>query len=74
MLAGTGLVFVSLASHFSPSPNAYKAENDAQAAGMQGATILMVLVGLFLVGYSFKPRKPQSLEMISQNNSAQDGT
>ena len=62
MLAGTGLVFVSLASHFSPSPNAYKAENDAQAAGMQGATILMVLVGLFLVGYSFKPRNRSLLK------------
>jgi hypothetical protein len=75
MLAGAILAFVSLASHFSPSPNAYKAENEAQAGGMLMATILMVLVGLFLVGYSFKPRKSRSQpEQLSKSNSAQGET
>ncbi len=60
MLAGASLVFVSLWSHFSPSPNAYKAENEAQASGMLMATILMVLVGLWLTISSFKGRKSQS--------------
>jgi len=59
MLAGASLVFVSLASHFSPSPNAYKAENEAQAAGMLMATLLMVVVGLWLIASSFKTRKSQ---------------
>ena len=71
MLAGASLVFVSLGSHFSPSPNAYKADNEAQAAGMLMATILMVLVGLWLIGSSFKARKPQHLEAIEQSNSDQ---
>jgi cytochrome bd-type quinol oxidase subunit 2 len=60
MLAGASLVFMSLGSHFSPSPNAYKAENEAQAAGMLIATMLMVLVGLLLIASSFKARKSQS--------------
>jgi uncharacterized membrane protein len=60
MLAGTYLVFVSLASHVAPSPNAFKADNEAQAAGMLIATILMVLVGLLLIASSFKARKSQS--------------
>jgi hypothetical protein len=33
LLAGASLVFVSLESHFVPSSNAFKADNDAQAAG-----------------------------------------
>ncbi len=35
------------------------------------ATILMVLVGLWLIGSSFKARKPQHLEAIEQSNSDQ---
>jgi hypothetical protein len=50
MLAGTWLVFSSLESHFSPSPNALKADNESQAAGMLIATMLMVVVGLWLIG------------------------
>jgi len=73
MLAGTWLVFSSLESHIAPSPNAFKADNDAQAAGMLMATILMVLVGLWLIAASFKPRKSQAqLEPVSESNSAQD--
>lgn len=65
MLAGVTLVFRSLESHIAPSPNAFKADNDAQAAGMLMATILMVLVGLWLMAASFKSRKSQSqLESI----------
>lgn len=71
MLAGTYLVFFSLKSHFSPSPKDLKANNDAEAAGMMMATILMMLAGMLLVAYSVKPRKSQPLEGISQNNSDQ---
>jgi len=75
MLAGTCLVFLSLRAQFSPSPTDLKAENADQALGMRFATIFMVLAGMFLVAYSFKPRKSQSqLESTSQSNSAQDAT
>ncbi len=70
MLAGTWLVFSSLESHIAPSPNAFKADNDAQAAGMLIATIVMVLAGMFLIAYSFKPRKSQPIETMSQSNLA----
>lgn len=75
ILAGTYLVFVSLKSHVASSPNAFKADNEAQAAGMLLATILMLLVGMCLVAYSVKPRKSQSqIESISKSNSAQGET
>ncbi|HLK08350.1 MAG TPA: hypothetical protein VKV30_10420 [Candidatus Angelobacter sp.] len=65
MLAGIYLVFVSLKSHVAPSPNAFTADNDAQAAGMLIATIIMILVGLVLIASSFTARKSQSqLESI----------
>jgi hypothetical protein len=57
LLAGAFIAFFALESHFVPSPNALKADNAAQAAGMQGATILMVLAGLALMAFAFKPRK-----------------
>jgi cytochrome bd-type quinol oxidase subunit 2 len=60
MLAGTWLLFFSLKSHISPSPNDLKADNDAEASGMLIATILMVSVGLWLIAASFKPRKSQA--------------
>jgi hypothetical protein len=69
MLAGIYLVFGSLKSHFSPNPNDLKADNESQAVGMRIATLLMVLAGMLLVAYSFKPRKSQPLEEISQSNS-----
>jgi hypothetical protein len=71
MLAGTWLVFSSLESHFLPSHNVFKADNEAQAAGMLMAAISMVLVGLWLVGSSFGTRKPQPVDAISQSNSDQ---
>jgi hypothetical protein len=72
MLAGASLVFISLQSHISPGPNAFKAENDAQAGGMLMAATLMVLVGLWLIASSFKARKSQpQLEPVSENSSAQ---
>ena len=74
MLAGTWLVLSSLESHIAPSPNAFKADNESEAAGMLIATMLMVLAGMFLIAYSFKPRKSQPLETMSQNNSAQGET
>jgi hypothetical protein len=60
MLAGASLVFRSLESHIAPSPSAFKADNDAEAAGMLMATILMILGGLWLIAASFKPRKSQA--------------
>ena len=75
MLAGTYLVFSSLETHFSPSPGALKADNADQEFGMRIATIFMVLAGMFLIAYSFRPRKTQSqLESISNSNSAQGET
>lgn len=75
MLAGTYLVFFSLQSHFSPSPSDLKADNADQAFGMRIATISVVLAGMFLIAYSFKPRKSQSqLESTSKSNSAQGAT
>lgn len=75
MLAGTYLVFSSLEVHFSPSPSALKADNADQQVGMRIATIFMVLAGMFLIAYSFRPRKTQSqLESISNSNSAQGET
>ncbi len=71
MLAGIFLVFSSLKSHYSPRPNALKADNDTQAAGMLMGTVLMTLVGMLMVAYSVKPRKPQPVEAISQSNSDQ---
>ena len=57
LLAGAFIAYFALESHFVPSPNALKADNAAQAAGMQGATILMVLSGLALMAFAFKPRE-----------------
>jgi hypothetical protein len=74
MLAGTWLVFYSLESHIAPSPNDLKADNESEAAGMLIATMLTVLAGMFLIAYSFKPRKSQPLETMSQSNSAQGET
>jgi hypothetical protein len=74
MLAGTWLVFFSLESHFAPSPNALRADNESEAAGMMIATMLAVLAGMLLVAYSFKPQKSQSQQSISKSNSAQDET
>jgi hypothetical protein len=75
MLAGASLVFRSLESHISPSPNAFKADNDAQAAGMLIATILMVLIGLLLIAFSFKSAESQpQIESILKSNSAQGET
>lgn len=75
MLAGTYLVFSSLEAQFSPSAGALKAENADQEFGMRIATIFMVLAGMFLIAYSFRPRKTQSqLESISNSDSAQDAT
>jgi hypothetical protein len=75
LLAGTWLVFSSLKSHIVPNSNAFKADNDGEAAGMLIATMLMVLAGMLLVAYSVKPRKSQSqLELISKSNSTQGET
>jgi uncharacterized membrane protein len=71
MLAGTWLVFYSLESHFSPSPNGLKAANETEAMGMLIGTMLPMLAGVLLVVYSVKPRQPQPLETISQSNSDQ---
>ena len=72
MLAGTWLIFSSLESHIAPSPNAFKADNDAQAAGMLIATIVMVLVGLVLIALSFNARKSQpGLKSTPKSNSLQ---
>lgn len=71
MLAGTWLLFSSLESHIAPSPNALRADNESQAAGMLIATISMVVAGLWLIASSLKPSKSQPLEAISQSNSAQ---
>jgi hypothetical protein len=49
LLAGVCLVFFSLSSHLKPSPDALKADNDAQAAGMLVATISLVVLGVVLV-------------------------
>jgi hypothetical protein len=57
MLAGAWLVFFSLESHFAPSPNALRPDNESEAAGMLIATMLAVLAGMLLIAYSFKPRK-----------------
>lgn len=65
ILAGTWLVFFSLESHFAPSPNALRADNESEAAGMLLATILMVLVGLWLLASSFKPRESKAPENSS---------
>lgn len=71
MLAGASLVFRSLESHISPSPNAFKADNDSQAAGMLMATILMVLAGLLLIAFSFKSAESQpQFESISKKFSS----
>src|SRR5438309_6947627 len=40
MLAGIWLVFFSLKSHFLPNTNTFKADNDAEAAGMLIGTML----------------------------------
>lgn len=71
MLSGTWLVFFSLESHFAPSPNALRPDNESEAAGMLIATMLAVLGGMLLVAYSVKPRESQPLEAISQSNSDQ---
>lgn len=71
MLAGIWIVFSSLKSHYSPSPNALKADNDSEAAGMLIATIAMTLAGMLLIAYSVKPRKPQPIEAVSQSDSDQ---
>jgi hypothetical protein len=68
MLAGIWLVFFSLKSHFLPNTNTFKADNDAEAAGMLIATIVMVFVGFWLIASSFRPRKSQPLEAISPSN------
>jgi membrane protease YdiL (CAAX protease family) len=57
MLAGTCLVFSSLKSHIAPSPNAFKADNPAEAAGMLMVTVFIVLAGLGLIASSFKSLK-----------------
>lgn len=75
MLAGTCLVFFSLRAQFSPGPTDLKADNADQEFGMRIETIFMVLAGMFLIAYSFRPRKTQSqLESISNSDSAQDAT
>jgi hypothetical protein len=67
LLAGAYFVFFSLSSHFAPSSNSFKAENDAQAFGMLISTILMVSIGLVLMALAFKPRKMEvTAEMGSQ--------
>lgn len=71
MLAGTWLVFYSLESHFSPSPNGLKADNETEAVGMLIGTMLPMLVGVLLVVYSVKPRNPQPLEAILESHSDQ---
>jgi cytochrome bd-type quinol oxidase subunit 2 len=70
MLVGIYFVFFSLKSHFSPSPNSLKADNEAEAMRMLMA-ILTMLAGVLLVVYSVKPRESQPLEAISQSNSDQ---
>jgi hypothetical protein len=75
MLAGTWLVFFSLESHFSPSPNSLRANNESEAGGMLIATMLAVLGGMILVAYSVEPRKSQPpIEQPSKRNSAQGET
>jgi membrane protease YdiL (CAAX protease family) len=72
MLAGICMVFISLKSHIAPSPNALKADNPGEAAGMLMATVFMVLIGLWLAASSFKPRKPKpQLNPTLENSSAQ---
>jgi len=67
LLTGAYFVFFSLHSHFAPSPNSLKADNDAEAFGMLISTILMVSIGLVLMALAFKPRKMEvTAEIASQ--------
>jgi hypothetical protein len=66
LLAGTYILFFSLNSHFAPSPNRLKADNEAEAAGMMIANMVGVLLGVLLIVCSFDPREAEpALELTA---------
>jgi hypothetical protein len=64
LLLGFYLTFFALKSHFAPGLNAFKADNDTEAMGMLGSTVVMTIVGALLMAFAFRPAQPKPTEQV----------
>jgi hypothetical protein len=59
LVLGFCIAFGALQSHFAPGLNALRPDNEAQAAGMFVATVVIVVIGIALMCLAFKPKSPK---------------
>jgi hypothetical protein len=67
LLLGFCIAFFSVESHFSPSPKAFRAENEDEATGMLVASFTITTLGLITMALAFKPAKKKSVKADGQN-------
>lgn len=56
ILCGTWLVFINANNYFHPAPNLLKPSNATEAASMNVMSIVMSMVGLYLIAWGFSQR------------------